>query len=95
MDITALNRIAQAAPASVPAIPVDTTSQNREVVQAVKAINSTEMFGKDNQLTFQRDQATRRMVVKIVNRNTNEVVTQIPPEYVLRLAADMHRTSST
>jgi uncharacterized FlaG/YvyC family protein len=29
------------------------------------------------------------MVVRIVNRNTKEVVSQIPPEYVLRLAEDL------
>jgi uncharacterized FlaG/YvyC family protein len=29
------------------------------------------------------------MVIRVVNRRTNEVISQIPPEYVLRLAQDM------
>ena len=67
--------------------PVDKAAANREVVQAVKALNNTEMFG-DNELDFQRDPQSQRMVVKVVNRKTREVVSQVPPEYILRLAED-------
>jgi len=93
MDIASVNRVTQPAPASVPAIPADVASENREVVQAVKALNGSQMFGDENQLTFQRDSQTQRMVVRVVNRKTNEVVSQIPPEYVLRLAADLKQVS--
>jgi flagellar protein FlaG len=89
MDVNALSKITQALPASAAPVPVDTASQNRQVVQAVKALNKSEMFGEDNDLEFQRDPDTKRMVVKVVNRNTGEVVSQIPPEYVLRLSEDL------
>jgi uncharacterized FlaG/YvyC family protein len=89
MDVNALNRIAQAMPTVATAIPTDNVSQSRQVVQAVKALNKTEMFGEDNDLVFQRDPQTQRMVVRIVNRNTQDVISQIPPEYVLRLAQDL------
>ena len=89
MDVTGVNRSLQAAPAHTAPVPVDHAAQNREVVQAVKALNGTEMFGQDNQLQFQKDQRTGRMVVRVVNRKTNEVISQIPPEYVLRLAQDI------
>jgi len=89
MDITGVNRSLQAAPAHTAPVPVDHAAQNRVVVQAVKALNGTEMFGQDNQLQFQKDQRTGRMVVRVVNRKTNEVISQIPPEYVLRLAQDI------
>jgi uncharacterized FlaG/YvyC family protein len=68
---------------------MDKAAENREVVRAVKALNGTEMFGEENQLTFRRDPETQRMVIRVVNRNTEEVITQIPEEYVLRLAADL------
>jgi uncharacterized FlaG/YvyC family protein len=29
------------------------------------------------------------MVIQVVNRQTQEVVTQVPPEYLLRLAQDL------
>src|SRR5262249_3345781 len=86
MDFTSLNRITQAAPSEVPAIPTDKVAAHREIIQAVKALNRSEMLGEDNQLTFERDRDTQRMVLRVINRKTNEVISQIPPEYVLRLA---------
>ena len=74
-------------------IPVDKASQNRQVVQAVKALNKSEMFGEDNGLEFQKDPNTKQLVVKVVNRKTSDVVSQIPPEYVLRLAEDFKQKS--
>lgn len=91
MDVTALNRISQAQPAVDTAIPVDKAAENREVIHAVKALNNTEMFGQDNDLIFQRDPQTQRMVVRVVDRKTKDVISQIPPEYVLRLAEDLKR----
>src|SRR5215831_6313065 len=68
MDITAVNRSVQGAPASVAPAPVDHGAENREVVRAVQALNRSEMFGQDNQLRFQKDQQTGRMIVKVVNQ---------------------------
>ncbi len=87
MDISAINRSTAATPASIPAVPAEQQTQNREVIQAVRALNGTELFGQNNELQFQKDPQTHRMVVKIVDRKTKEVVSQIPPEYVLQLAA--------
>ncbi|MGA2268959.1 MAG: flagellar protein FlaG [Bryobacteraceae bacterium] len=95
MDVTAVNLSGQAAPAPVPAIPGDRAAENREVVQAVKALNGTQMFGQDNELMFQRDSLTRRMVIRVVNRQTGEVLSQVPPEYVLRLAEDLKGQSGS
>ena len=95
MDVIALNRTLQNNPqTTVPVVPVDKTAETREVVQAVKALNSTEMFGEDNELMFQRDRQTNRMVVRMVNRKTNEVVSQIPAEYILRLAQDIKQNGA-
>jgi uncharacterized FlaG/YvyC family protein len=91
MDITALHRIEQAQPAAATPIPPERAAESREIIQAVKALNQTEMFGPENDLVFQRDPQTRRMLVKVVNRKTKEVVSQVPPEYVLRLAGDLRK----
>ena len=90
MDIISLNQGAPAPSAAAPpaSTPVDKASQNREVIQAVKALNGSQMFGEDNELMFQQDRQTHRMVVRVVNRQTQELVSQIPAEYVLRLADD-------
>ena len=63
---------------------------NREVIQAVRAVNASDKLGDKNELTFSLDRRTRRPVVKIVNRVTNEVVQQIPNEEVLRLAESLN-----
>ena len=66
-------------------------AEKREVVQAVKAVNGTEMFGSENELRFQKDPETNRFVVRVVNRKTREVISQVPEEYVLRLAQDLKK----
>jgi uncharacterized FlaG/YvyC family protein len=55
----------------------------------VKAINASELLGQQNELTFAVDRATHRTIVRVVNKDTREVVMQIPPENVLRMAADL------
>ena len=89
MDITAINRGEVGLHAPAPVAPVNKAAEKREVVQAVKAVNGSEMFGADNELQFQQDPQSKRLVVKVVNRSTREVVSQVPSEYVLRLAQDL------
>jgi uncharacterized FlaG/YvyC family protein len=57
-------------------------------LQAAKTVNESGVLG-ENQLVFMVDRQTHRPVVKVVDRNTQEVISQIPPEYVLRLAQDL------
>ena len=92
MDVSAVNRTVQDVPTHAATITPDATAQAREIVRAVKALNETELFGEENELQFQRDPATRRLVVRVVNRKTKEVMSQTPPEYVLRLAQDLRKT---
>ncbi len=89
MEITAVDRSALPTATASAAVLADRAAGNREVVRAVKALNGTEMFGDENQLVFRRDPETGRMVVRLVNKTTEEVVAQIPEEYVLRLAEDL------
>ena len=76
-------------PVSAPVEPAPSrrlTDEQRTVVQAVKAVNGAQLYGQENQLTYAIDQTSKRVVVRIVNRDTGKLVEQIPPEYVLRLA---------
>ncbi len=93
MDVNSLNRITQGAPAVATPVSADAVAEKRQVVQAVKALNKSEMFGEDNGLEFQRDPSSKRWVVKVVNRTTGDVVSQVPAEYVLRLADDLRQKS--
>jgi len=91
MDITAINRNLQPVVAAAPVAPMEHPAETRDIVQAVKALNATEMFGQDNELVFQMDRQARRMVIQVINSKTKEVLTQVPPAYVLRLSEDLKK----
>jgi flagellar protein FlaG len=58
----------------------------RETAQAVARVNSAQVFGANNELTFAVDRATKRTVIRLVDKNTGDVVRQIPSETILHLA---------
>lgn len=86
MNISSINAVQASAE---PAAPTPIHQDQRELVHAIKAVNGAELFGQDNELSFIMDRSTRRMVVRIVNRTTGDVVDQIPEQYVLDLAAQL------
>jgi len=88
MEINTMNRTDPPLPTAGNVSP-EIATQNRELVQAVRAVNGSEMLGLDEELDYQLDAATKHLVVRILNRNTKEVLTQVPPEYVLRMAEDL------
>jgi flagellar protein FlaG len=91
MDIVRLQ--GQVEPLTAPVSPAgpDKAAETRELVQAIKALNAAEMFGQENELTFAIDPATQRAIIRVVNRNSKEVVRQLPPEYVLQVAEEIRR----
>ena len=93
MEIAPLQRPGPALAAPTAPADAQKAAENREVVQAVKAINAAEMFGSDNELTFLMDRMTQRPVIRLVDRETKDVIRQIPPEYVLRMAQDLGQDS--
>ncbi len=72
---------------ATPLTPQERTEQ-LQLIHAVKAVNEAQLFGQKSELTFTFDRQTRRTVMKIVDKETQEVIRQIPPEYVLRLAEE-------
>ncbi len=63
-------------------------AEHRDLIQAVRTVNAADLMGQDNELSFLMDRETRRPVVRVVDRRTHEVIQQVPPEHVLRLARD-------
>ena len=66
-------------------------AEQARMSQAVKTVNLSGIFGASDELEFSTDQASGRMVVRLINKDTKEVLRQIPAEYVLRLAEDPER----
>jgi len=68
--------------------PVHLQPENREIIKAVQAANKSELFGDNNEATFVVSGKSRKPVVRIVNRQTRELVREIPAAYLQRLAED-------
>jgi uncharacterized FlaG/YvyC family protein len=58
----------------------------REIVQAVKKVNETELAGSRSELTIVVDPQTKRPKVRLIDKETGEVLQQIPPESLLEIA---------
>ena len=92
MEITSIKPNSVPVP-EVPNVSPQESAQRQQVIHAIKAINSSEMLGQDDELVFVFDRANHRAIVRLVNRGTREVVMQVPAEYVLRLAEDLKQKS--
>ncbi len=88
MDVSYISAVEASQPVQPP-VPV---AERRQLSQATRSVNASGMLGR-NQLVIAVDSQTRRPVFLVEDRETHEVVLQVPPEYVLRLAEDL-RTSS-
>ena len=69
-------------------VPPKPTEDQKALIQAVKAVNTANMLGEENELTFKIDRAAGIAVVRIVNRKTGELVQEIPNEQVLKMAEE-------
>jgi uncharacterized FlaG/YvyC family protein len=74
--------------AASPQVSVQEAAERRQLLEAAQSVNQSGVLGR-NQLVFMLDRATHRTVIRLVDPATNQVVSQIPPEYILRLARDL------
>ena len=61
-------------------------ARNREVIKAIKQINEGGGIGPSSELRFALDRESGQAVIKIVDRVTNETITQVPSEDAVRTA---------
>ena len=88
MEIDALGR-------GLPVIGVEPAARMADeavpktMITAVQAANRAELFGHDRELSFGRDDRSRRLLIQIKDRETGEVVRQIPPKELLDMLRDL------
>jgi uncharacterized FlaG/YvyC family protein len=90
MDLTSVQSKG-ATPVSGPAratVPPQQAAQQRALIKAADVINANQTFGTSNSVVFVFDRDTHRPVMRVVDNQTNEVLMQLPPQYVLNLAAE-------
>ena len=72
--------------ASNTAMSPEARTQQVQLIKAVKAVNSAELFGQNTELTFVMDRQSKRPLLRLVDVRTKEIIRQVPMEYALRLA---------
>ncbi|HEV1284377.1 MAG TPA: flagellar protein FlaG [Bryobacteraceae bacterium] len=88
MNISSISSLSASLTAAARPAPAKPSEDQKALLQAVKVVNSAEMFGQENQLTFRVDRAAGIAVVRIINRKTGELVQEIPNEQVLKMAEE-------
>ena len=80
-------------PSSTPAAPPAGRTLNRSVSAAVGQLNEAGYAGQGREVTFSVDPATKQPVIKVIDTATKEVINQLPPEYLLAIAAEKSNDS--
>lgn len=84
------NPIPTATSATPAAAPI-----NREVASAVQTLNQNGTAGPGREFSIAIDGKTRVPVVRIVDSVTNELIEQIPSQYILDLAQQIKLETSS
>jgi len=92
MNISSIGPDALAA-AKTTTLPPQQAAERAKLAQAVRTINDNNLFGENCEITFVIDRSTHRALMRVVDRRTQEVVLQLPPEYAIRMAEDFDRKS--
>lgn len=89
MNISSSNPSAPLIVQSVATVPPEEAAQRRQLVQAAKSVNASGTLGQ-NQLVFAVDPTTHHVIMRVENRDTGEVILQVPPEDVMQMAEDLN-----
>lgn len=66
-------------------------ARTQAVAAAVRTINESGIVGPDRQVTFSTDSATRELVIRVVDKQSKDVLVQWPSEYALNLARQFQK----
>src|SRR5690625_1204753 len=64
--------------------PKDSVVTREQLQEAIDETNRT-IFKDDNRFEFSMHERTNRVMVKLVNKETDEIIKEIPPEKILDL----------
>jgi len=71
------------------ALSPEQRKEQDELIRAVQSVNEAKLFGESAELTFSFDRRSNKLILQLVDRETKEVIRQIPPEFLRRLAEDI------
>jgi uncharacterized FlaG/YvyC family protein len=85
MDIVSVSHPGQVSPAVPDTRSSNPLTENQALVKAVQEMNDSQVSGEDGEWTLAIDQQTRLPVIRIISRQTDQIVMQLPAEYILHL----------
>ncbi len=65
--------------------------QTRRLARATKVLNDSGQIASEHELAIALDRHSGQPVIRLIDRNTKEVIQQIPEERVLRMAEEFKR----
>jgi uncharacterized FlaG/YvyC family protein len=96
MAISPINlNISATPPVSPVHTPATATATNRQVAAAVQTLNENGSAGPGRAFSIAIDSKTRVPVVRIVDSSTNQLIEQIPSQYILDLAQQIDQETSS
>jgi uncharacterized FlaG/YvyC family protein len=76
-------------PTNQPSLTSQDSAENRQVIAAVRKLNEAGSLGSEREFSYALDRQTKKLVVRIVNPATKDVIDQIPSEVVLKAAEQL------
>jgi len=61
----------------------------REKLEEISELLNFEMKARSTNLDFQVDKPTNRVVVKVINRDTGDIIREVPSEAILRVSKNI------
>jgi len=89
LPVSAPVSTAKPTPTTKPAANQETATARRALATAARVVNDSQVLGQQNELIFSLDPTSHRVVAQIVDRETKQVVEQVPAEYILKIAEEL------
>ena len=90
MGIGPVNRVSMSVPVDSATGSGENAETLRQIITAVRTLNSSELLGQQRELRSRR-QRNGRLAIELIHRETGEILGELPTDEVLHMAAELHR----
>ena len=91
MEVTSLNRVDTPGSGTPDQPELDRNEPLRNALTTVRTLNNLNI--PDREFAVVRDPQSQKFVIRVVDRNTGDVIDQFPPEDILNLLSQFSATS--
>jgi hypothetical protein len=90
MEIGPLTRVSMSVPVAAD-LAQESLALMGELVVAIRLLNRSEFLERGRELKLRRRASGGRPIVDLVDRETGEVIDELPPDAVLRMMAELEK----